>query len=197
MAYTGKKPPLKRSDWQVRSVDIAVADRIVRDFHYAKGASNTATYLHGVFPKDSFWEQDCRGVSWWIPPTKAAAQALAGDNWTGVLALSRLAVSPDMPGNTATFLMARSIAMIDRDVWPVLVTYADSWRGHTGAIYEATGWRKDGETAKEAVWTLHGRMVARKAGGHTRTTAEMRALGAELQGRFSKTRFVMDARPCA
>lgn len=192
MAWTGKKPPMDRRAWEVRDVDIAVAERLVTRFHYAAGASNTSVYLHGLFPVGSFWEQDCVGVSWWIPPTKSAAQALAGDQWGGVLALSRLAVAPEVEGNAATFLMAASLRRIDRKRWPWLVTYADSWRGHTGAIYKATGWRDDGPTKPEAVYTLNGRMVARKAGGNTRTHAEMLALGAVFNGRHAKQRFVRD-----
>lgn len=193
MAWTGEKPPLQGAEWCVRDVDIDVAERLVQRFHYAAGAANTATYLHGLFPIDSFWEQDCRGVAWWIPPTKGAGQALAGDEWTGVLALSRLAVDPEMPGNAATYLMAASTRLLDRKRWPHLVTYADSWRGHSGAIYKATGWRDAGDTKPEAVYTLNGRMVARKAGGNTRTHAEMLAMGAVFEGRHAKRRFTKHA----
>jgi hypothetical protein len=35
---------LRKSDWEVRPVDIDVARRLVAKYHYAKGASNTATY---------------------------------------------------------------------------------------------------------------------------------------------------------
>ena len=191
MTWTGAGVPLRRKDWTVRPVDIAVAERLVQRHHYAAGASNTAVYLPGLFPADSVWEHDCRGVAWWIPPTRSAAEARAGANWEGVLALSRLAVEPGMPGNAATYLMARSVGFVDRVRWPVLVTYADAWRGHTGAIYRATGWRDDGETNPEAVYTLNGRMVARKAGGRTRTHAEMLALGAVFEGRHAKRRFVL------
>lgn len=191
MAWTGKRPPLRARDWIVGPVGIAVAERLVRRFHYSAGASNTATYLHGMFPQDSFWDEACRGVAWWIPPTKGAALALTPE-WGGVLALSRLAIEPEMPGNAASFLMAASMREIDRKRWPVLVTYADEWRDHTGAIYEATGWRRDGMTAKEATYTLNGRMVARKAGPTTRTHGEMLSMGCKFEGRFAKIRFVCD-----
>lgn len=195
MAWTGRGVPLIATDWTVRACDIAVARRLVRRHHYARGASNTRTVLHGLFPAGALFDEHCVGVAWWIPPTKAAAKALAGDRWEGVLSLSRLVILPDPsgvnPGNAASMLMARSIRLIDRDRWPYLVTYADSWRGHRGSIYRATGWADEGETAAEAVYTINGRMVARKAGGNTRTHDEMIALGAELVGRFAKRRFTM------
>jgi hypothetical protein len=128
-------------------------------------------------------------VAWWIPPTKSAAQAWAGELWEGVLSLSRLAIEPDVPKNAASFLLSKSERLIDTKRWHTLVTYADSWRGHTGAIYRAAGWEYCGQTKPQAVYTLNGRMIARKAGPKTRTHAEMIALGCELVGHFPKHRF--------
>lgn len=123
---------LKKSDWTVRDVEIDVARRMVEKYHYAAGASNTATYLHGLFREGEIFEEQCCGVAWWLPPTRAAAEATYPERWQGVLCLSRLVIMPEVPKNACTFLLARSRALIDSDVWPCLVTYADDWRGHTG-----------------------------------------------------------------
>jgi hypothetical protein len=72
-----------------------------------------------------------------------------------------------------------------------LVTYADEWREHTGAIYRADNWGYVGKTRPERTYQIDGRMVARKAGPKTRTHAEMLGLGATLVGSFSKHKFVM------
>lgn len=177
---------LRRSDWEVRTVALVVAQDLVRQHHYSGGGANTATYRHGLFRKGS---ENCVGVAWWISPTKAAANATYPDDWKGVLALTRLSIAPDVPKNGASFLLGASMKMIDRERWPCLVTYADEMQGHTGAIYRATNWEYCGMTAKEATWFLGGRMVARKAGPKTRTKAEMEALGAEMVGRFAKHKF--------
>lgn len=66
----------RKADWRVRSVDMDVARRLVEAHHYTRGAANTATYLHGLFAVDAFWQGECVGVAWWIPPTKTAARAL-------------------------------------------------------------------------------------------------------------------------
>lgn len=181
---------LRRADWEVRPVEISTARRLVERYHYAKGASNTATVLHGLFRKGAIWEEDCVGVAWWIPPTKSAAQATYPARWQGVLALSRLVIAPEVPRNACTFLLSRSVRLIDRSKWPALVTYADEWRGHTGAIYRAANWTEVAPTAPEATFVLAGRMVSRKAGGHTRTRSEMAAMGAEMVGRFRRRKFV-------
>lgn len=182
---------LIKADWQIRDLSIPVGRSLVRRFHYARGASNTRTYLHGLFAADAFWEADCVGAAWWIPPTKSAALATYPENWQGVLCLSRLVIKPDVPSNAASYLIGRSIRLIDRSRWPCLVTYADSWQGHDGAIYKATNWTEVGRTKPERTYVQAGRMLSRKAGGKTRTHSEMLALGAECIGSFSRIKFVM------
>lgn len=163
---------------------------IVRRYHYAKGGSNTATHRHGLFKKDTFFDAQCQGIAWWLPPTKSAALATYPENWQGVLSLSRLVILPGVPKNACSFLLAASMKLIDRDRWPCLVTYADDWRGHTGTIYRATNWTYCGKTQPEAVYTLNGQMIARKAGPKTRTKGEMLELGCVLEGKFAKHKFV-------
>ena len=181
---------LRRGDFEVRPIDISIARRMVEKHHYAGGASNTATALHGLFPAGSLFDEECVGVAWWIPPTRAAAEATHPARWQGVLALSRLVIAPGTPANACTFLLARSRALIDRATWPCFVTYADEWRGHTGAIYRADNWTYAGLTKAERTYQLRGRMIARKAGGKTRTHAEMLTLGAEFVGSHRKHKFV-------
>lgn len=181
---------LKAKEWKVRPTSIPTALRLVEAHHYAHGASNTATYLHGLYPANAFWERECLGVAWWIPPTKSSALATYPPNWQGVLSLSRLVIAPGAPKNACTFLLARSMKRIDRTRWPCLVTYADEWQGHTGTIYRAANWTDAGMTQPEATFVVAGRMVSRKAGPKTRTRKEMEFIGATMVGKFAKHKFV-------
>lgn len=106
--------------------------------------------------------------------------------------LFRMAISPGAPKNACSFLLARSVRAIELDGRFVsLVTYADESREHTGLVYRASGWTYVGRTAAESKWlTSDGRMVARKAGGRTRTQADMVALGHRKEGSFRKHKFV-------
>src|ERR1041385_3778887 len=83
---------LRKTDWEVHPVGIQTARQLVEQYHYANGASNTATYRHGLFRRGAFWDADCAGVAWWLPPTRSAAEATFPENWRGVLSLSRLVV---------------------------------------------------------------------------------------------------------
>ena len=148
------------------------------------------TYVHGLFRRGDIFDYQSQGVAWWLPPTKSSALKTYPENWQGVLCLSRLVILPEVPKNAASFLLAGSRKLIDRQVWPCLVTYADEMQGHTGAIYLADNWQYSGDTQPEGVWQINGRMVARKAGPHTRTRTEMESLGATLIGKSVKHKFV-------
>lgn len=180
---------LRKSEWRVDIVSINKARRLVQAHHYAKAASNTAVYLHGLYRVADFWDEECLGVAWWLPPTRSCAEATYPANWQGVLSLSRLTIAPEVPANACTFLLARSRKLIDRKAWPCLITYADEHYGHTGAIYRADNWEYVGRTKAQRIYQINGKMVARKAGPKTRTHEEMVKLGAVLIGSSAKHKF--------
>ena len=120
---------LRKDDWEVRNIDIATASRLVELYHYARGCSNTAAYLHGLFRVGEWWDSGCCGVAWWLPPSPDAAKSVYPCDWRKVLGLSRLVIVPDMPRNACSFLIARSKRMIDSGRWECLLTYADEWQG--------------------------------------------------------------------
>lgn len=181
---------LDRSKYEIKPVTQSTALDLVTRYHYAKGGSNTGTFRHGLF-KISDGENPL-GVAWWIPPTKSAALSVS-DDWRTVLCLTRLVVIPGMPTNSASFLLGASIKAIRRDGrFKTLVTYADEGQGHSGAIYRATNWTYAGVRPGDPVYlTESGRQVARKAGGVTRTNAQMLGLGYTNTGRTRKHKFVM------
>ena len=180
---------LSKHDYCIVSVGVSVARELVVKHHYAKGGSNTATFSHGLFRHKDLLT--CLGVAWWIPPTKDAAEATWDGDFREVLTLSRLVIAPGVPGNAASFLIARSVRLIAQDGrFRCLITYADEWQGHTGAIYRATNWEYLGLTTPEPTFTDEtGRLRTRKAGGHTRTRTEMELDGCTMIGRFAKHKF--------
>lgn len=183
---TGRPGDLIASEWTVGPIEHREAATFIREHHYSRSSSNTGR-AHGLLSvqDDSIW-----GAVIWLPPTRRAAEAVAGDQWRGVLACSRLAVRPDAPRNAASFLLAASMRLLDRDRWPVLLTYADTAQGHTGAIYKATGWTSDGHVPAGDTWTgPNGEQRGRKRGGRNLTAEEMRAAGFTRNPRLPKIRF--------
>jgi hypothetical protein len=181
---------LRKSDWIVKDAPLKVAQEMVQRLHYSRGGSNTRTFSHGLYHVSD--PDTCVGVAWWIPPTKSAALATYPDDWKGVLALSRMVIEPYAPKNACSFLLSRSVKLIEKDGrFACLVTYADEWQGHVGTIYRASNWLEVGKTKPERTYVdATGRMVSRKAGPKTRTHADMLAMGCKMVGAFAKTKFV-------
>lgn len=191
--------PLRTADWLVRPIDPMVGRALIARYHYAGGASNTVTGCCGLIERST---GAVKGATWWIPPTRGAAEACLRGNaelgardvsgeygWQGVLALSRLVIVPGLPTNAATFLMMRSVAQLGA-AWPVLVTWADTERGHTGGIYRAAGWEPLGLSVPTPVWVdSNGRRIAKKCGPKTRTVGQMAELGYVFLGSYAKHRF--------
>lgn len=183
---------LRKADWTVRPVSQDQALRLVQDLHYARGASNTRTFLHGLFREgESFWDEDVQGIAWWIPPTRSCAEANYAGDFRKVLVLSRMVIDPSVPMNAASFLLGKTEQIIRRDArFECLLTYADERQGHTGAIYRAANWEYLGLTNPEPIFeTASGVMVSRKSGPKTRTRKQMEELGHRQVGVSRKHRF--------
>jgi len=179
---------LDRRMYSVWPVPHKTAKQFIENHHYTKSASITSVYSHGLFLEGSM----C-GALLWMPPTKIAAQSVSRENWKRVLTLSRLAISPDAPRNAASFALSRSRKLIKfAGVWKHLVTYADTWQGHTGAIYAADNWTYVGKTKPSSVWTdIDGKVRGRKRGPKNLSVTEMKDMGMICVGSFCKHKYVM------
>lgn len=187
----------RAGEWDVLSIpEHSEAVAFLIGTHYAHGASNTSTYRHGLYRRDSWpFRGDLLGVALWIPPTRAAAETVAGDGWQGVMCLSRFAVVDEAPHNAESYLLGRSMRLIDRRRWPVLLTYADTAEGHVGTIYKATNWECLGPVPAGDTWVgPDGAMRGRKRGGHTLTARDMEALGFVRRPNEPKIKYVHRAR---
>lgn len=184
-------PVARRADYRCEVVKHSVARALIAAHHYSGSAANTSVHAHGLYRGYALV-----GATLWMPPTANAAKALAlrylGDasRHKEVLVLSRCALIPGMPQNTAGILLASSERLVRRDPrWTVLVTYADEAEGHDGTLYKATGWIDDGLTRAEPRWRdAEGRLVSKHA-TRSRTVAEMLAAGCVRDGSSRKRRF--------
>ena len=181
---------LARKDYIVRDAPLADLRAFIAAYHYARGSSLTAVYKHGMYDVHT---GRLVGAALWLPPTRVCAESVNKENWQRVVSLSRLAVSPDMPTNAASFLIGQSIRIIRKEgKWKSLVTYADTRQGHTGTIYKATNWQFVGQVKGSPTWInpADGRQVACKS-TKNRNNAQMIELGYERVGTFPKLKFVM------
>jgi hypothetical protein len=180
---------LRKEDWEVRDASLDAARAMVKEHHYAKGGSNTAVYIHGLYNRQS---GDLHGIAWWLPPTRVACESVNKEKWKQVLGLTRMVMLPGVPKNACSFLLARSERTIKRDRRFVsLVTYADESQGHDGLVYKAANWTYVGRTGPYPRWIdpTTGQQVAVKA-TVTRTKQQMLDLGYVKQGSFHKHKYV-------
>lgn len=180
-----------KSQWEVRPVTLQVARDLVERFHYAQGGPNTGVQFDGLFYIQDI--ETCKGVAWWLPPTKPAAISVCGtsDDWRRVISLCRLVIIPEVPKNAASFLLSKAIKRLrSTGRWDIAVTYADTRMNHSGLTYKASGWTYLGETKGDVAWLdSNGRQISKKA-TKSRTVAEMKALGLTKSGPWPKHKFV-------
>lgn len=180
---------LRKREWAVRDAPLVAAQNMVREHHYARGGSNTAVYVHGLYRKI---DNALCGVAWWLPPTRVACESVNREQWKRVLSLTRMVVIPGTPKNACSFLLARSVNAIRMEGRFVsLVTYADESQGHNGHVYRAAGWEYVGRVGPYPRWLdSNGKQVAPKA-TKNRTKCEMEALGYVKVGAFHKHKYVL------
>lgn len=87
----------------------------------------------------------------WAPPPPGVALLVSPSCRAGALALSRMVAVPKEErewhiSKPLKWIMKNGI---DRERYPVLVTFADTGEGHSGHVYVCSGWQKDGEVTSK------------------------------------------------
>lgn len=184
---------LKAGEWEVLDAPLSEAQKMVAEHHYARGGSNTAVFVHGLYNKQS---GILHGVAWWLPPTRVACESVNKERWKDVLSLTRMVIIPGTPKNAASFLLSRSVRRIrNHGRYASLVTYADEFMNHFGWVYRASNWTYVGRTGPYSKFhTKDGKQVAAKA-TKNRRKSEMEALGHRKVGSYYKHKFVIHLHP--
>lgn len=180
---------LDKRAWKVAPLSFDKASILIKLYHYSHSHSKQSVALHGLFLMQDDYNVLPYGVCWWIPPPSPSVARYCSPDFEGVLSLSRMILTPDAPRNAASFLLSRSIKLLPEQ-YHTLVTYADTWQGHTGGIYRATNWHYDGLTDKKPVYVDNeGAMVSTRKGDKTISIQSMNQQYT-LLGHYSKHRFI-------
>ena len=109
-------------------------------------------YLHRTCPCSHAYAllnegNDILGVvTYGVPCSSTLLKGICGpDEQHNVYELNRLWVKHGMPRNTASMLVSRSLRMLDKEI---VVSFADSSKGHVGYVYQATNFLYCGLSAK-------------------------------------------------
>lgn len=135
-------------------------------------------------------------VTYGTPVSSALRVGICGEQWMdNVIELNRLCC--DNEKNVASMLVGRSLQMLPKPL--VVVSYADTEKGHIGYVYQATNFVYTGLSAKRTDWKLkgmehlHGATVADMSRGQENRAQWMRDKFGDdfyLQDRSRKHRYV-------
>lgn len=133
--------------YDVRRIGISDARPLFAAHHAFAGVGRAGTYTFGFFEGDVL-----KAAFVFNPPIIGAAKNICPEAPHGVLALARMVAVPKSDRaeqNIADVLRYICGTLIDRTRWPVLVSYADTGAGHSGAVYRYAGWQMTREAAAE------------------------------------------------
>ena len=133
-------------DYTVVSIDFRQAKEWFLKMHYAKRPPHSI-YCFGLYN-----ESVLVGVCNFGHPLASQLQNACPGFRT--VELNRL-ITTDKSENVLSFFVAKCLSMIPNKT--VVVSYADTKMGHTGAIYQATNWIYTGLSAGGNVWALKGK----------------------------------------
>lgn len=135
---------------------------------------------------------ECLGVvCYGTPASSSLRKGICGEDFVeNVYELTRLWVNDCVPKNGESFLIGRTLRLLDKEI---VVSFADTAQNHVGVVYQATNWFYTGLSAKRTDWTVEG--VEKH--GHTwadkYSAVEMREMFGSrfsLQPRSRKHRYV-------
>ena len=114
---------------------------------------NLTRNKHFIFFGAEF-KDHCFASAIWTTPV-ANNRLSSNEIW---LELRRLAIAPDAPKFTATWMISKMIKQIKKKYPEItkLISYQDT-DVHTGTIYKASNWEKEGNS-KNTDWNVSGRI---------------------------------------
>ena len=116
----------------VRSINKFSYEKWILQKHYAKRLCSVS-YAFGLYI-----EKMIEGViTFGMPPSSTLAESICGKEYAKyVLELNRLTISENLPKNTLSQFVSKSIKLLDKP--KIIVSFADQNVGHSGYIYQAT-----------------------------------------------------------
>lgn len=187
----------RASDWRVYEGHVDEARQLCERWHYSRGCSKAAVLVACLYSpllrshsQPRHWAQ---GVAHWLPPAPGPAKWAAnttGCEYAKVVGLSRMAISPEVPKNGASYLLAQSIRMLRDKGYHVAITYADGLEGHDGHVYRASNWIYTGATRSRPRWVDPAGVMRSPKATRNLTVAEMQARGWTKVPGLPKHRFI-------
>lgn len=125
--------------YDIRVAPLSAVRELFDKYHPYKGVGNVFAYVFACYE-----EEKIVAAFAWTPPPPGCAKSVCPEEPAGVLALSRMVAVPKEERKLKHIskpLMQSMKKHIDRERWPVLVTFSDEAL-HTGWTYQCSGWKR-------------------------------------------------------
>lgn len=142
-------PTPSLQDFKIYSIPNKLAQEVVVRYHYLHRKA-PCSFAFGLFLGTTLY-----GVIMYGTPSSAPLRSgIAGpENKNNVIELTRLWVHDSAPKNGESFLIGRTLGLVDKEI---VVSFAEIQQGHLGVVYQATNWLYTGLSAKRTNWTVQG-----------------------------------------
>ena len=136
--------------YDVRRVSREDCAPFILDIHYARRWCSIS-HAFGLFEGD----QLVGVVTYGTPPSAPLRKGVAGPEFeSNVIELNRLCLKNNKK-NEASMLVGRSLKLLKGDF--IVVSFADTSKGHSGIVYQATNFSYHGLSAKRTDWKVRGK----------------------------------------
>lgn len=135
---------LMLKDYYIEQISYQQAMQLVIDNHYLHRKA-PCSLAFGLFHKTD--PMTCLGVVvYGVSASSTLLRGICGEGEAkNVYELTRLWVDDGVPKNGESFLIGRTLRMLDKEI---VVSYADSSQNHVGVVYQATNFMYTGLSSK-------------------------------------------------
>lgn len=132
-----------KDKYYIKEIDYQTAMKIVVENHYLHRKC-PCSHAFGLFDIST---KEIKGViTFGVPCSSTLLKGICGiEEMHNVYELNRLWVSDDVPRNGESYLIGNTIKMLDKQI---IVSFADTSKGHIGYVYQATNFIYCGLSAK-------------------------------------------------
>lgn len=139
---------------QVRPVAPGVIRSIIEQKHYLHSMPAVSKLCFGVYLGESL-----EGAVVFTSGPRQGFKILEAAKPQDVSVLARLWLSDALPKNSESRVIGYVLRYIrHHTTWKLLLSYADPLAGHSGTIYQATGWYYLGQTEANSYISLDGKI---------------------------------------
>lgn len=146
------------ADWEVRSIDRALARRIAKERHYLHRCPNTS-FAFGLFAPGK--DEPSGIVTFGSPSSWRINKSICPDNPHRVIELNRLWIDDSAPYGAASWFISRALKQLPP---LIVVSYADTGvanphtgTSHNGTVYRALSFNYAGRTRPRTEWRMPGK----------------------------------------